>query len=36
MNEKIISELDMDNLSPMQAFNILSDLQEKVKEKFYE
>jgi len=29
--EKIISELDMNNLSPMQAFNILNDLFEKVK-----
>jgi len=30
--EKIIAELDTNNLSPMQAFNILIDLQEKVKE----
>ncbi len=29
--EKIISELDIDNLSPMQAFGVLSDLYEKVK-----
>ncbi len=29
--EKIISELDVNNLSPMQAFNILCDLHEKVK-----
>ncbi len=30
--ERIICELDMDNLSPMQAFNILNDLQEKTKD----
>ncbi len=29
--EKIISELDMNNLSPMQAFIILGDLKEKIK-----
>lgn len=29
--EKILSELDLDNLSPMQAFMVLSDLSEKVK-----
>ncbi|MCD8201122.1 MAG: DNA mismatch repair protein MutS [Clostridia bacterium] len=29
--EKILSELDMDSVSPMQAFMILSDLVEKVK-----
>ncbi len=29
--EKIIQELDMNNLSPMQAFNILNDLYEKIK-----
>ncbi len=29
--ERIIKELDMNNLSPMQAFNILNDLYEKVK-----
>ena len=28
--ENIISELDMNNLTPMQAFSILSDLKEKV------
>ncbi len=28
--ENIISELDMDNISPMQAFNILADIKEKV------
>ena len=28
--EKIISELDLNNISPMQAFNILADLKEKV------
>lgn len=31
--EKIISELDMNNLSPMQAFGVLSDLYERIKEK---
>ncbi len=31
--EKIISELDMNNLSPMQAFGVLSDLYEKIKER---
>ena len=30
--ERIISELDFNNLSPMQAFNVLFDLQEKIKE----
>ncbi len=30
--ERIVLELDTNNLSPMQAFNILIDLQEKVKE----
>ena len=30
--EKIIYELDLNNLSPMQAFNILTDLQEKIKD----
>ena len=29
--EKIISELDLNNLSPIQALSILSDLQEKIK-----
>ncbi len=29
--EKILRELDFDNLTPMQAFHILSDLAEKVK-----
>ncbi len=29
--EKIVKEIDMDNISPMQAFNILTDLQEKLK-----
>ncbi len=29
--ERIIKDLDVNNLSPMQAFNILTDLQEKVK-----
>ncbi len=29
--EKIISELDINNLSPIQAFNILNDLYEKIK-----
>lgn len=29
--EKILSELDLNNLSPMQAFMVLSDLAEKVK-----
>ncbi len=31
--EKIISELDLNNLSPMHAFSILCDLNEKVKDK---
>ncbi len=31
--EKIISELDLNNISPMQAFNILNDLFDKVKNK---
>ena len=30
--EKIILDLDLNNLSPMQAFNILADLNEKLKE----
>ena len=30
--ERIISEIDFNNLSPMQAFNVLYDLQEKIKE----
>jgi len=30
--ERIISELDLNNTSPMAAFNILVDLQEKIKE----
>ena len=30
--EKIILDLDVNNLSPMQAFNILADLNEKLKE----
>ena len=30
--EKIIYELDLNNISPMQAFNVLADLHEKVKE----
>ncbi len=30
--EKIIYELDLDNLSPMQAFNVLVDLHEKIKD----
>ena len=29
--ERIIGELDFDNLTPLQAFNILQDLKEKVK-----
>ena len=29
--ERIIRDLDINNLSPMQAFNILTDLQEKLK-----
>ena len=29
--ERILSEIDMNNLTPMQAFHILSDLAEKVK-----
>ena len=29
--ERIIAELDTNNLSPMQAFNIITDLQEKIK-----
>ena len=31
--ERILSETDMNNLTPMQAFNLLSDLVEKVKRK---
>lgn len=30
--ERILSEINMDNVTPMQAFNLLSDLVEKVKE----
>ena len=30
--ENIIKELDLDNLSPMQAFNVLVDLKEKLKD----
>ena len=30
--ERIISELDINNLSPMQAFNVLIDLYEKIKD----
>ena len=30
--ERIISELDINNLSPMQAFNVLTDLYEKIKD----
>ncbi len=29
--ERIIKDVDINNLSPMQAFNILADLQEKIK-----
>lgn len=29
--ERIVKDVDLNNLSPMQAFNILVDLQEKVK-----
>ena len=31
--ERILSEIDMDNLTPMQAFGVLSDLVEKVRTK---
>ncbi len=31
--EQIISEIDLNNMSPIQAFGILADLQEKIKEK---
>lgn len=31
--ERIIGDLDLNNLSPMQAFNILADLNEKIKGK---
>ena len=31
--ERIINDIDINNLSPMQAFNIVADLQEKVKGK---
>jgi DNA mismatch repair protein MutS len=31
--ENIISELDINNLSPMQAFNVLVDLKEKIERK---
>ncbi len=30
--ERIINDIDINNLSPMQAFNILADLQEKLKD----
>ena len=30
--ERILSDIDVNNLSPMQAFNLLVDLREKVKE----
>ena len=29
--ERIIKDIDLNNLSPMQAFTILNDLQEKIK-----
>ena len=29
--ERIIKDIDVNNLSPLQAFNILTDLQEKIK-----
>ncbi len=32
--EKIIKDVDLNNLSPMQAFNIVADLNEKVKNKY--
>lgn len=32
--EKIILEIDVNNLSPMQAFNVLTDLNEKLKDKY--
>ena len=31
--EKILNDIDINNLSPMQAFNILVDLHDKIKEK---
>ncbi len=31
--ERIVCDLDLNNLSPMQAFNVLVDLQEKVKDR---
>ena len=31
--ERIIKDIDVNNLSPMQAFNIVADLQEKIKDK---
>ena len=31
--ERILSDLDLNNLSPMQAFAVLTDLQEKIKGK---
>ena len=31
--ERIIKDLDIENLSPIQAFNVLNDLQEKIKGK---
>ena len=30
--EKTINDIDIDNLSPMKAFNILLELKEKIKE----
>ena len=32
--ERIILDLDVNNISPMQAFNVLTDLNEKLKEKY--
>ena len=32
--ERIIKEIDINNLSPIQAFNVISDLNEKLKEKY--
>lgn len=34
--ERIINDLDLNNLSPMQAFAVLADLSDKVKNKKYE
>ena len=31
--ERIVKDIDLNNLSPIQAFNIIADLQEKVREK---